>query len=69
VGLRLHNLDELHLFFFYGDGTFSNDGPLPDWFYWKDYLFDLSGAQEKESRLFVDLPSKMMKVPVEPASY
>jgi hypothetical protein len=64
TGLRLHGGEELHLFYFYGDGTFSNDGPLPDWLYWEDYLFDVSGTQERESRAFVELLSKMMGVSV-----
>jgi hypothetical protein len=67
VGLRLHGGKELHLFYFYGDGTFRNDGPLPDWMYWDDYLFDLSGTQEKESRAFVELLCKMIGVSVVPA--
>jgi hypothetical protein len=65
VRLRLRNGKEMHLFHFYGDGTFSNDGPLPDWYYWDDYLFDLSGTQESESRLFVELLSKMTGAPVD----
>jgi hypothetical protein len=67
VGLRLQDDDELHLFYFYGDGTFRNDGPLPDWLYWDDFLFDLSGTQEKESKAFVELLSKMIGVSVVPA--
>lgn len=66
IGLRLLNGEELHLFYFYGDGTFTNDGPLPDWLYWEDYAFDASGTQEKESRVFVELLSKMMGVSVVP---
>jgi hypothetical protein len=64
VGLRLHGGDELRLFYFYGDGAFSNHGPLPDWLYWDDYLFDLSGTQEKESRAFVELLCTMIGVSV-----
>jgi hypothetical protein len=67
VGLRLHGGDEQHLFFFYGDGTFRNEGPWPDWLYWDDYLFDVSGTQERESRAFVELLGKMIGVPVVPA--
>jgi hypothetical protein len=63
VGLRLHGGDELR-FNFYGDGTFRNDGPLPDWLYWDEYLFDMSGTQEKESRAFVELICKMIRVSV-----
>jgi len=66
VGLRLHSGDERHLFHFYGDGTFENDGPWPDWLYWDDYLFDTSGTQQRESKAFVDLLSKMIRVPVIP---
>jgi hypothetical protein len=65
VGLRLHGLEEVHLFFFYGDGTFTNEGPLPDWFYWEDLLFDLCGTQEKESLAFVEVLSKLIGAPVE----
>lgn len=66
TGLRLHGGEELHLFYFYGDGTFSNDGPLPDWLYWEDYLVDMSGTQERESRVFVELLSKLIRVTVVP---
>jgi len=66
VGLRLTDETELHLFNFIGDGTFSNSGPLPDWLYWDEFAFDLSGSQEKESRVFVDLLSKMVGVKVVP---
>jgi hypothetical protein len=65
VRLRLRGGREMHLFHFHGDGTFTNDGPLPDWYYWNDYLFDFSGTQAAESRLFVDLLSKMIGVPVD----
>ncbi len=65
VGLKLDSLDKVHLFSFFGDGTFHNDGPLPDWLYWDNYLFDMSGTQERESRAFVELLSKMIKAPVE----
>lgn len=68
VGLRLHGGEELHLFYFYGDGTFVNDGPWPDWLYWDEFLFDWSGTQERESRAFVELLSKMMGVTIIPAS-
>ncbi len=44
-----------------------NDGPWPDWLYWNDYLFDLSGTQERESKAFVELLSKMIGVSVVPA--
>ena len=68
TGLRLHDGREVHLFYFLGDGTFHNDGPLPDWLYWPDFLPDFSGTQEKESRAFVELLSKLIGVAVEPAS-
>jgi hypothetical protein len=68
VGLRLYDGEELQLFYFYGDGTFSNDGPFPDWLYWDEFLIDRSGTQERESRAFVELLSKMMGVSIVPAS-
>jgi hypothetical protein len=67
VGVRLRDGDEVHLFYFYGDGTFRNDGPWPDWLYWDHYLFDLSGTQQRESRAFVELLSKLISVSVIPA--
>jgi hypothetical protein len=66
VGLRLHGGGDVHLFHFYGEGAFQNHGPLPDWMYWDDYLFDTSGTQEGESKAFVELLSKMTGAPVEP---
>jgi hypothetical protein len=69
VQLKLHGGGDVHLFSFYGDGEFENVGPLPDWFYWEDYLFDLSGTQTQESRAYVELLSRMTGAPVEPLSY
>jgi hypothetical protein len=66
VGLRLRDKTEVHLFRFWGDGTFSNDGPWPDWMYWQEYLFDTCGTQETDSRAFVNLLSKMIGVRVQP---
>jgi hypothetical protein len=67
-GARSTNLSKtlLHLFNFIGDGTFSNNGPFPNWLYWDEFAFDLSGSQEKESRVFVDLLSKMVGVKIVP---
>lgn len=68
VGLRLHgdrNVD-IHLFFFYGDGAFTNNGPLPNWLYWENYLLDTVGTQQKESKAFVDLLGKLIGVEVIP---
>jgi hypothetical protein len=69
VGLRLHGLEEVHLFFFYGDGTFTNNGPFPDWLYWPNYVFDVTGTQDKESQTFAKVLSNMIAAPVEPASH
>jgi hypothetical protein len=69
VQLKLHGGGDVHLFSFYGEGAFENVGPLPDWFYWEDYLFDLSGTQTQESRAYVELLSRMTGAPVEPLSW
>lgn len=66
VGLRFINDTEMHLFTFAGEGTFTNHGPLPDWLYWEEYATDLSGAQEVESRMFIDLLSEIIGVSVVP---
>jgi hypothetical protein len=68
VQLKLHGGDDVHLFYFYGEGPLNNAGPLPDWFYWDDYLLDLSGTQAQESRTFVELLSRMTGAPIEPLS-
>jgi hypothetical protein len=69
VQLKLLGGGDVHLFSFYGDGAFENVGPLPDWFYWQEYLFDLSGTQTQESRAFVELLSRMTGAPIEPLSW
>ena len=67
VGLRLYDGDDLGLFHFFGDGAFIHDGTWPDWMYWEGCLLDMSGTQDRDSRLFVDLLSKMIGVGVVPA--
>lgn len=66
VGIRIADRHEIHLFNFVGDGSFTNNGPLPDWMYWDNYACDLSGSQDQESRVFVDLLATMIQVPVDP---
>lgn len=66
VGLRFNDDSEMHLFNFIGEGTFSNNGPFPDWMYWEEFVFDITGSQEKESRVFVDVLSKIIGVKVVP---
>ena len=61
TGLRLQDEREVALFSFFGDGAFVNDGPFPDWCYWSEFAFDMMGTQGKESRLFVDLLSKIAR--------
>ncbi len=68
VGLRLHDRNEIRLFYFYGEGEFTNQGPLPDWIYWADYQFDAAGTQGSESRLFAKTLSKILGTPIEPPS-
>lgn len=66
VGLKLVDFERVHLFTFFGEGPFQNNGPLPDWLYWEEYLFDVLGDQEKQSRAFVELLAKMIDVTIEP---
>lgn len=73
VGLRFDDDSEVHLFSFIGDGTFVNNGELPDWMHkkwdwhsWKLYQPDIVGSQEKESRVFVDVLSEMIGASVVP---
>jgi len=66
VGVRLANGEEFILAKYFGEGTFSNEGPYPDWVYWDQELIQWSGTQEKASRLFAQLLSKMIGVRIEP---
>lgn len=68
VGLKLHadRDDYRHLFRFVGEGSFINDGPLPNWFYLGEYVFDAEASQEGESRAFVTVLARLTGKPVEP---
>lgn len=68
VGLRLNTREEVHLFSFVGEGSFVNEGIFPDWLHWNEYLFDMKGTQERESRAFVELLCRMLGVSVQPPS-
>ncbi|HUS37686.1 MAG TPA: hypothetical protein VM680_20220 [Verrucomicrobiae bacterium] len=68
VSLKLKWGEEARLFNFVGDGTFTNDGPLPDWMYWKEYAFDMTGTQEQESRMFAKVLGKVLQAPLGPSS-
>ena len=67
VGLKLIGADELRLFSFIGDGVFTNQTVLPDWWYWDDIIFDMAGPQERESRFFAVLLSKLIGVSIAPS--
>jgi hypothetical protein len=68
VGLRLYDDREIRVFHFFGEGVFANNGPFPDWWYWSEYVFDLTGTQQRESRRFVELLSRMIGVSVQPSA-
>lgn len=68
VGLRVFGKDEVRLFSFIGEGVFTNNGPLPDWWYWDEYVLDFSGTQGRESKLFVQLLSKLIGVTITPST-
>jgi hypothetical protein len=68
VGLKLKWGEEVGLFWFAGDGTFRNEGSLPDWVYWKEIAFDVSGTQEQESRMFARVLGKILGAPLGPST-
>lgn len=68
VGLRVYGREELRLFSFVGEGYVTNNGPLPDWWHWEEYAFDLSGSQARESKVFVQLLAQMMGVTILPST-
>jgi hypothetical protein len=59
VHLHLHGGQEIRLFSFVGSGQFVNDGPMPDWYYWQEYMTDVVGTQEDESRRYAELVAAM----------
>ena len=69
VGLKLDNDKDVHLFNFLGEGTFTNEGPLPDWVYWSDFAFDVVGTQGQESKVFAELLSRAIGVSIAPPSW
>jgi hypothetical protein len=66
VGLLLKGGEQVTLFRFYGQGGFVNNGILPDWMYWDEYLVSpyTQGNQESDSLMFADLLSRMIGVPI-----
>jgi hypothetical protein len=69
VGLNLDNDQDVHLFNFLGEGTFTNEGLLPDWVYWSDFALDAVGTQGQESKVFAELLSRAIGVPIAPPSW
>ena len=63
ISLKLHDGHEILLFRWIGEGEFSNESILPDWFYALDYEFDTVGTQKKESLLFYELMNEMVYKP------
>ncbi|MAT69315.1 MAG: hypothetical protein CMJ58_07285 [Planctomycetaceae bacterium] len=58
--------DQVHLFHFFGEGTFVNDSPFPDWMMWSDFAYDATGTQDRDSRQFIDALSRAIGAPVVP---
>ncbi|QDU61904.1 hypothetical protein Pan216_27690 [Planctomycetes bacterium Pan216] len=65
VGLRLKDESEMKLFRFFGDGVFTNDGPYHDLLYWREYLRDRTGTQERESFVFAEVISELIDAPID----
>jgi hypothetical protein len=66
VGIRLHTGEEIDFVRFYGQGDFSNDGPLPDWMYWEDVLEAkiTKGTQEGQALSYAEMLSHVVQVPI-----
>jgi hypothetical protein len=62
VGLRLHDFSDVHLFSFFGEGEFENRSIWPDWFYWQEAIFGVSGTQARESRAYAEVLMRMIGV-------
>ena len=66
VGLKPREKEEIRLFWFSGEGTITDKLNLPAWATWG--RLDWAGTQEQESKLFVQLLSKLIGVPIAPSS-
>jgi hypothetical protein len=64
VRLNLKDGEQVHLFHFFGEGTFTNNSVLPDWMYWPDYAFDAAGTQTEKSKAYVELLESILSVPL-----
>jgi hypothetical protein len=69
VGLGLHDGKDIHLFNFLGEGSFTNEGPFPDWMYWGNFASDCVGTQDAESRAFAEMLSRAIGVSIAPPSW
>ena len=61
IGLETWDDEEIMLFDWVGEGEFRNDSIWPDFVYWKEFAFDMTGTQKKESLLFYDALCAMIK--------
>ena len=68
VGLKLYGSanPDVHLFWFVGEGRFTNNGPWPDWVYWYESLTDVCGTHEEEAQHFVTTLGWAMNKPIVP---
>jgi hypothetical protein len=66
VGLKVYGAadPDVHLFWFAGEGRFTNTGPLPDWVYWYEALADVCGTHEEDARQFLTALARVMNKPV-----
>ncbi|MEM0925185.1 MAG: hypothetical protein AAGJ83_04035 [Planctomycetota bacterium] len=65
VGLRLRDDSEVVLHRFSGEGTLVNETIFPDWLM-QPFGFELVGTQERDSRSYVELVSRLVDVPTIP---
>ncbi len=60
VVIETKDHDEIILFRWIGQGEFENNTYLPDWMYWEERMFDLTGTQKSESLGFFELLKAMV---------
>jgi hypothetical protein len=66
VGLRLTDTSEVVLADYVGEGGFRNETWMPNWAFVHNFVFNLVGTQESDSRQLVDALSELIGVPVIP---
>ena len=66
ISLEMRDRSSIALFHWIGEGEFTNNTILPDWWFFGETLFDATGTQQKESMTFYEVLTAMLKPRLRP---